>query len=395
MVQLSFRSALGTGGETGRTCSTSPPCRVGLGTRGRIGAAERGIRLRDGSIPITGPFGVEFMSMEELSMVAQQQMGRLQRKGNVMLSRSRFIVSLSFVLLSVLAAAAVNVPATAQAAGSTELHLKLFAYGDADPTMWTDSLHAFLPVAGSVITLEIDDPSNGIGVDYSDTLVADSEGSALFELWGVFEVGPGFVITVADDQSPPTIETMVVPTVTLDFVDLGADVVSGTADPGERAEVSINPFGPNRVNLWVVADGAGEWSADFSGLFDIRPFTEGQIEVVPGVEQTVGVFWLARPEVEIAVPEYEAPDGVLDQVIFASRSEPEDIVDIGCVGGVVDHFYPRAVVLDRDSGQAGISAVVSNDIIFTPGTKANDLTLMRSCIEDGTTYYVYNGFAEE
>jgi hypothetical protein len=101
----------------------------------------------------------------------------------------------------------------------------------------------------------------------------------------------------------------------------------------------------------------------------------------------------AQSRVEIAVPGYEAPDGVLDRVIFASTSENDDKFDFPCIDGDFDHPYARAAVVDRGGGrQLGASAVVSNEIEFKPGMKVLDLELVDSCIYDGVEYFVYEGF---
>ena len=102
----------------------------------------------------------------------------------------------------------------------------------------------------------------------------------------------------------------------------------------------------------------------------------------------------AQSKVEIAVPGYEALDGALDKVIFASTSSSDDLFDLACIEGVVDHPYARAVVLDRDGRQAGLSTVVANEIVFEPGSKVLDLVLVDSCIDHGVEYFVYEGFVD-
>ena len=83
-------------------------------------------------------------------------------------------------------------------------------------------------------------------------------------------------------------------------VDLDNDTVSGTAEPGVEVTVTANG-----AVLYELADGAGNWEADFAGVYDILPGSSGEASVVyPGGTEVVA--WsvpLPGPQpIEIAVP---------------------------------------------------------------------------------------------
>ena len=121
---------------------------------------------------------------------------------------------------------------------------------------------------GSTITLEIDDPSNGSGVDYSD-----SQEAKLTEVENItvnfypgndWDLKPGHIITLSDGE---TTVTHVVQDLTIETVDIEKDLIQGTAKPGSEVMVWIEE--PEALELRVNANSSGSWMADFTGIFDI------------------------------------------------------------------------------------------------------------------------------
>jgi hypothetical protein len=137
---------------------------------------------------------------------------------------------------------------------------------------YDDEIAALNWPVGVDVTLEIDDPGNGTGVDYEQTLTAgpaafDQHVSlAAFQLDGTFDVQPGQQITISDGV---TEKTHIVTNLAVTDVDIAADTVSGTAEPGSNVQIEVW-----RAPLWwyatrgEVVDGSGNWSADFSTLDD-------------------------------------------------------------------------------------------------------------------------------
>jgi len=114
---------------------------------------------------------------------------------------------------------------------------------------------------GAEATLSIDDPSNGTGVDYTETKEVveapwDSDDTVLvFDLQAIFDLKPGQIITLSDGT---TTKSHTISSLAVTRVDLEADLVEGTATP--NAEVKIE-LGPGRK---IIANENGEWTADFS-----------------------------------------------------------------------------------------------------------------------------------
>ena len=119
--------------------------------------------------------------------------------------------------------------------------------------------------SGGSISLTIAD---GSGVVYSDSQVADGWGNFNFNLWEVFDLQRGHVVTVSDGT---TTKTHTVMDLFADRVDIDADTVSGTADAGTEVNVWVN--GDGAMN--VVADGSGDWEADFSAMADLTGASNG------------------------------------------------------------------------------------------------------------------------
>jgi hypothetical protein len=133
------------------------------------------------------------------------------------------------------------------------------------------------------LTLTIDDPDNGTGVDYTETTTVGMENFnppsdtwASFRVDG-FELQPGQFITVTDGK---TIKTHEVRYVTVTEVNPENDTITGTATPG--AEVQIGRICDENGCAYrsVIASPDGNWLADLTdlgnvggnqGVFDIRP----------------------------------------------------------------------------------------------------------------------------
>jgi Carboxypeptidase regulatory-like domain len=146
---------------------------------------------------------------------------------------------------------------------------------------------------GATITLEIDDPDIGTGIDYTAQTTADSSQDPnvafRFALAGVFDIQPGHVVTVTDGTNTAT---HVVTDLTVTAVDQNADTVTGTAAAG--SEIGVGVFAPAGPSRNVVAEG-GNWTADFSGLFDIQAGSGGfAIQNDNDGDQTL-VFWSVSP----------------------------------------------------------------------------------------------------
>ncbi|MGD1995120.1 MAG: DUF11 domain-containing protein, partial [Anaerolineae bacterium] len=122
---------------------------------------------------------------------------------------------------------------------------------------------------GETVTLSIYDPSTGnVYTDTAEVVVADWDPDQThfgFDLRDLFDIQPGHEVTVSDGTIT---KTHTVTDLAGTGIDYEADTVSGTAEPGS----SVSVWHCDEGRCWnrdVVADGSGEWTADFGGLLDI------------------------------------------------------------------------------------------------------------------------------
>ena len=169
-----------------------------------------------------------------------------------------------------------------------------FAVGPDDD--WVVSWWPWTP--GATISLTIED---GSGVVYADSQTADTDGNFLFNLWGVFDLQRGHVVTVSDGTNT---KTHTVTNLFVDSVDVPGDVVSGRADAGTSVHVEVHGDGSN---LTITADGSGNWTADFSGMTDLTYLSDGESQQTDDDGDSTWVRW-ATPLCE---GDFE-PDGDVD-----------------------------------------------------------------------------------
>ncbi|RPI91445.1 MAG: extracellular solute-binding protein [Chloroflexi bacterium] len=153
-------------------------------------------------------------------------------------------------------------------------HFLVYSFGS--------TVHGFEWPLGASVTLTVDDPDNGLGVDYSDeqtvflpdwnpdqTLVA-------FTVDG-FTLQPGQLVTLSDGV---TTKTHTVTTLAITAIDAELDTVSGTAEPGSLIKVDF--WGTRRVT----ADANGEWVADFAHVGE-DPDEQDLADIFPGASISV------------------------------------------------------------------------------------------------------------
>jgi hypothetical protein len=127
---------------------------------------------------------------------------------------------------------------------------------------------------------------------YSDSQTADANGNFHFNLWDVFDLQRGQVVTVSDGTIT---KTHTVTNLYVDGVNVTADTVYGRADAGTSVDVWVHGDG----NLTVTADGSGNWTADFSGMTDLTYFSDGGSQQFDDDGDSTGVWW-ASPRFQVA-----------------------------------------------------------------------------------------------
>jgi ABC-type oligopeptide transport system substrate-binding subunit/ABC-type branched-subunit amino acid transport system substrate-binding protein len=119
------------------------------------------------------------------------------------------------------------------------------------------------------ITLELDDPSNGTGVDYTATDQIHqapwnpgdpNDILAEFNWPNQFAPGPGYILKATGNG---TSKTLTISELTVTEIDPANDTLGGVATPGAEVEICIN-FPDHCANRWTIADSVdGSWIVDY------------------------------------------------------------------------------------------------------------------------------------
>lgn len=130
---------------------------------------------------------------------------------------------------------------------------------------------------GMAVTMTIDDPTNGIGVDYTATQMPFEEpwapaGSLRIPLPQEHFLKPGDIIQATNGVTTKTMEYAYIEIAEVDTV---SNVIHGFAYAGTVLKVEIHDSGG--VFLDITADTNGNWTADFQGMFDLTPNTRGKV----------------------------------------------------------------------------------------------------------------------
>jgi len=129
------------------------------------------------------------------------------------------------------------------------------------------------------VSLMIDDPATPQNPDYTDTQTmfwSDGYSHLTIHWIGLFDVDPGFTLTVTDGHIA---RSMTVPLLAITGYDVANDTISGISDP--FAEVTV-PVGrendPHYVEPTVTADSEGNWEVDLAipsypdnAIYDLQP----------------------------------------------------------------------------------------------------------------------------
>ena len=140
------------------------------------------------------------------------------------------------------------------------------------------------------ISVTIDDPSIGEGVDYEDTSVMEQNGYnpgdpndiiGFFD-WPDIGLQPGFIITMTGPLMGSNVtKTLIIPELQMTSYDLENDTVSGIAI-SEQPIAGVCQFRRSCALHFISADGSGNWTADYKNpeegdTADIRQGTNGWV----------------------------------------------------------------------------------------------------------------------
>ena len=150
---------------------------------------------------------------------------------------------------------------------------------------------------GAVVHLTIDDPATAESPDYSQDKSVEPTPWDPNQLWvqfnfvNTYDMKPGDIVTLDDGETP---RTHTVRNLAITAVDMEADTVAGTADPGEKMFVWPHGFGQYEVQ--PTSGGDGTWLADFRAVgFDLKLGVNGRVEIRDGQGNATGVDWSTPP----------------------------------------------------------------------------------------------------
>ena len=115
-----------------------------------------------------------------------------------------------------------------------------------------------------------------------------------FNLWQIFDVRPGHLVTVTDgvNTKSHTVTNLVV-----DGVDVAADTVSGRADPGTTVDVWVHDVPDGGTT--ITADSSGNWIADFSAITDLTYASNGASHQLDSDGDST-IAWWSAPTFQVA-----------------------------------------------------------------------------------------------
>jgi len=181
---------------------------------------------------------------------------------------------------------------------------------------WTD---------GSSISLTIDNPGNGTGVDYTDIQVSElnewGEDQVQFDL-DEFRLETGAAVTLTDGV---TSQTLNVAFLDITNVDTDNDRIYGKTDPGSTVEVES----PHHARRVVVADPSGNWMADFS-IVGPGDNEQDLDDIQEGMGFTTRIYTEGRNSTRLywRVPDYKVIAYPEEEVIAATEFWPGSAVTI-------------------------------------------------------------------
>jgi hypothetical protein len=134
---------------------------------------------------------------------------------------------------------------------------------------------------GETVTITIDDPGNGTGVDFTGTAIvvtADPDYGAFLLQTLEFDLDTGQSVTVTGGGYTVT---STINALTITGMDVETDTVYGKAAPGSLVDINVRDIYINYGFRQVSTDSAGDWLADFS-ILGTNPWESDIIDIAKG-----------------------------------------------------------------------------------------------------------------
>ncbi|MGD8404338.1 MAG: hypothetical protein PVJ21_11805, partial [Anaerolineales bacterium] len=185
---------------------------------------------------------------------------------------------------------------------------------------------------GADVTVTVDDPTNGVEVDYSDTQVVGNDKWLQFWL-NDFDLQAGHIITMTDGQYT---QMMVVSSLRVTGFNLDAHTVYGVGDRNSEFFIADN-------GMPVSVDNEGKWSATFDALLPgswwtiIQQYQDGN-EVRETFRAPAPDFYVTPEENEVFAAEW-TPGQTLEVYVNGVLTASQTVPDVGSYYGPEVHFF--------------------------------------------------------
>jgi N-acetylneuraminic acid mutarotase len=197
---------------------------------------------------------------------------------------------------------------------------------------------------GTTVTLSIDDPTNGMGWDYTDSQVVPSSPSNpdcyysqfCFKIDpNIFQLQPRYIVRLTDGT---VTKEHVVTNLRILGADYGEDIVNGTADAGSQITIRAQRQDGQSASRIVTADQTGNWVANFAIpgngdnelIFDLQPNSLIILSQFDQEGNFTKIWWRSPKPVILAIPDtndvigIKWPAGSIVTLIVDDTSTPSE-----------------------------------------------------------------------
>ena len=182
---------------------------------------------------------------------------------------------------------------------------------------------------GVTVNISIDDPSTPQNPDKTGSAVVGTsdwnpnENYFSFDLSNIYDIKAGFQVAVSGGGVTKEHE---VTNLVVTNVNATEDTVSGTSDPNAHLRVDVH--NTDGVQMEIDSDSNGDWLADFTGQFDLKPGDSGRVQEYDTDWDSTGDDWrIPNPSIGVRanndqVEGWEWPLGATITVTVDDPSTP-------------------------------------------------------------------------